>query len=122
MVPPVSAYHVNYPHGDYRLSSGRARRQIAVECMENGNGKPQDCVGKDLRKRSHLFLPIQSNGIRVVMMGVFDRAREMSGLSTRADNARPYVCLACETAFEVQHHNCPVCGSFDIRRSRWVQE
>jgi rRNA maturation endonuclease Nob1 len=54
-------------------------------------------------------------------MGVFNRAKQMSGLSTRTDTSLPYVCLACETAFEVQHHSCPVCGSFDIRCSRWVQ-
>jgi rRNA maturation endonuclease Nob1 len=55
-------------------------------------------------------------------MGVFDRAKQMSGFSTRTDPSLPYVCLACETAFEVQHHTCPVCGSFDIRHSKWVQE
>lgn len=33
-----------------------------------------------------------------------------------------YVCLSCGTGFEVQHHVCPVCESFDVRRSKWVQE
>lgn len=54
-------------------------------------------------------------------MGVFDRAKEVSGMTDEADGP-PYVCLACETVFEVQHHTCPVCGSFDVRRSKWVQK
>lgn len=33
-----------------------------------------------------------------------------------------YVCLSCGTGFEVQHHVCPVCESFDVRYSKWVQE
>lgn len=52
-------------------------------------------------------------------MGVFDRAKEVSGLAESGETA--YVCLACETTFEVQHHSCPVCGSFDIRHSKWVE-
>lgn len=55
-------------------------------------------------------------------MGVFDRAKEVSGLSVDTEEATPYVCLACEATFEVQHHRCPVCESFDVRYSRWVQE
>jgi rRNA maturation endonuclease Nob1 len=55
-------------------------------------------------------------------MGVLDRAKVMSGLSDPEEERLPYVCLACETAFEVQYHKCPVCGSFDVRCSRWVQE
>jgi len=55
-------------------------------------------------------------------MGVIDRAKAMSGLSETEEERLPYVCLACETAFEVQYHACPVCGSFDVRCSRWVQE
>ena len=55
-------------------------------------------------------------------MGVFDRAKMVSGLSSAEGDAGPYVCLACEARFEVQHHCCPVCGSFDVRYSRWVQE
>jgi rRNA maturation endonuclease Nob1 len=52
-------------------------------------------------------------------MGVLDRAKEVSGL---AGSQRPlYVCLACETPLEVQYHACPVCGSFDVRRSKWVR-
>jgi rRNA maturation endonuclease Nob1 len=55
-------------------------------------------------------------------MGVLDRAKQVSGISDVDEEAPPYVCLACETVFEVQHHTCPVCGSFDVRRSKWVQE
>jgi rRNA maturation endonuclease Nob1 len=56
----------------------------------------------------------------VVEMGVLDRASAIPGLGT--EEQPPYVCLACETGFEVQHHRCPACGSFDIRRSKWVEE
>jgi rRNA maturation endonuclease Nob1 len=56
-------------------------------------------------------------------MGVLDRAKSISGLGTGEDgDPPPYICLACETEFEVQHHSCPACGSFDIRRSKWVTE
>jgi rRNA maturation endonuclease Nob1 len=55
----------------------------------------------------------------VVAMGVLERAKEVSGISTE-DGELPYVCLACETPFDVQHHSCPVCGSFDVRRAKWV--
>lgn len=54
-------------------------------------------------------------------MGVFDRAKEVSGISN-PDDKSAYVCLECETTFEVQYHACPVCGSYDLRCSRWVQE
>jgi len=54
-------------------------------------------------------------------MGVLDRAKEVSGVKTTGGNRPPYVCLACETPFEVQHHSCPGCGSFDIRRSKWIE-
>jgi rRNA maturation endonuclease Nob1 len=54
-------------------------------------------------------------------MGVLDRAKEVSGISDE-EEPLPYVCLACETPFEVQHHSCPACGSFDVRRSKWVTE
>jgi rRNA maturation endonuclease Nob1 len=61
--------------------------------------------------------------MRVVEMGVLDRAKSISGLGTGDDGeVPPYICLACETGFEVQHHSCPACGSFDIRRSKWVEE
>jgi rRNA maturation endonuclease Nob1 len=55
-------------------------------------------------------------------MGVIDRAKEVSGMSEDGDDRLPYVCLTCETVFEVQHHRCPACGSFDVRRAKWVQE
>jgi rRNA maturation endonuclease Nob1 len=55
-------------------------------------------------------------------MGVLNRAKQVSGISKVDEERPPYVCLACETVFEVQHHTCPVCGSFDVRRSKWVQE
>ncbi|WP_159904456.1 hypothetical protein [Salinirussus salinus] len=58
----------------------------------------------------------------MVAMGVLDRAKEVSGISDGGGEPMPYVCLACETPFEVQHHSCPVCGSFDVRRSKWVTE
>lgn len=53
-------------------------------------------------------------------MGVIDRAKQVSGFAEREDGHRPYVCLACETPYFVQYHTCPVCGSFDLRRTRWV--
>lgn len=56
----------------------------------------------------------------MVAMGVFDRAKQVSGISEREDGAPAYVCLACESTFEVQHHSCPKCGSFDLRRARWL--
>ncbi|WP_225333289.1 hypothetical protein [Halomicrobium urmianum] len=51
-------------------------------------------------------------------MGVLDKARDLSrrGKSKR----RPYVCVTCETAFEVQYHACPACGGYDVRRTEWV--
>jgi len=58
----------------------------------------------------------------VVVTGVLDRAKEVSGISDGNGELPPYVCLACEAPFEVQHHSCPVCGSFDVRRSKWVME
>ncbi len=55
-------------------------------------------------------------------MGVLDRAKKVSGLSESGEVEHPYVCLACGRYFEVQHHTCPDCGSFDVRHSKWVQE
>jgi len=55
-------------------------------------------------------------------MGVLDRAKQVSGTAEAAEDRLSYVCLACTTPFEVQHHSCPVCGSFDLRCSKWVQE
>ena len=58
----------------------------------------------------------------VVAMGVLNRAKQVSGMSESEADRLPYVCLACRTPFDVQHHSCPVCGSFDVRLSKWVQE
>jgi len=79
-------------------------------------------VEKKWRKRSALFLSVPLVTPNVVAMGVLDRAKEVSGISGGDGEPVPYVCLACETPFEVQHHSCPVCGSFDVRRSKWVTE
>ena len=54
-------------------------------------------------------------------MGVLDRAKQASGLTER-EHGQTYVCLACESPFDVQYHSCPVCGSFDLRRTRWLRE
>jgi len=55
-------------------------------------------------------------------MGVIDRAKQVSGLAEREDGYEPYLCLACGSEYEVQHHACPDCGGFDVRRARWVHE
>ena len=60
--------------------------------------------------------------ITVVTMGVIDRAKELSGLDSSDDGEERYVCLACETTFEIQYHSCPTCGSFDVRCARWTSE
>jgi len=54
----------------------------------------------------------------LVTMGVLERAKRASGLSQ--SEALPYVCLSCETQFDVQYHTCPACGKYDIRRAKWV--
>jgi rRNA maturation endonuclease Nob1 len=82
----------------------------------------QDDSGPNWHKQSASFLVVGSNYVDVVAMGVLDRAKQVSGISTDEEESFPYVCLACETVFEVQHHSCPACGSFDVRRSEWVQE
>lgn len=82
----------------------------------------RDVTAKKCRKQSPAFLFACCIKTNVVAMGVLDRARAMSGLTDSEDDGLPYVCLACETALEVQHHNCPVCGSFDIRCSKWIRE
>ncbi len=48
-------------------------------------------------------------------MGVLERAKRASGLST--PETLRYMCLECETQFDVQHHACPVCEAYDIRRT-----
>jgi rRNA maturation endonuclease Nob1 len=55
---------------------------------------------------------------QVVTMGVLERAKRASGLSK--PETLPYVCVDCETQFDVQYHTCPVCGKYDIRRAKWV--
>jgi hypothetical protein len=59
-------------------------------------------------------------GVFVVAMGVLDRAKEVSGLAADTQPSL-FVCLACEAALDVQHHRCPVCESFDVRRAKWVR-
>lgn len=53
-------------------------------------------------------------------MGVFDKARSVPALGN--PECRPYVCMACEAALEVQYHRCPVCESYDVRRAKWFRE
>lgn len=56
-------------------------------------------------------------------MGVLEKATSLAKIASDTQESSPwYVCLACETRFELQHHTCPVCGSFDVRRSKWVEE
>ena len=73
-------------------------------------------------KQSPSFLSSCCFEVSVVAMGVLDRAKAMSGLAASEEDGLPYVCLACETALEVRHYTCPVCGSFDVRCSKWVRE
>jgi rRNA maturation endonuclease Nob1 len=54
----------------------------------------------------------------VVTMGVLERAKRASGLSS--SETLPYMCIDCDTRFDVQYHTCPVCGKYDIRRAKWV--
>jgi len=56
----------------------------------------------------------------VVTMGVLDRAKRATGLSSQ--ETLPYMCLNCETQFDVQYHTCPVCGTYDVRRAKWIRE
>ncbi len=83
-------------------------------------GETQDGSGKKRRELSPSFLSGRNIGRCVVAMGVLDRAKKVSGVGDTAER-QPYVCLACDTPLEVQHHACPVCGSFDVRRSKWVE-
>jgi len=53
-------------------------------------------------------------------MGVFDRGTFRSG-PDEAD-VLPYLCLSCETPHPVQFHSCPDCGSYDVRRAKWVDD
>jgi len=58
--------------------------------------------------------------VDVVTMGVLDRAKRASGLSST--ETLPYLCLKCETRFDVRYHTCPVCDTYDIRRAKWVNQ
>jgi rRNA maturation endonuclease Nob1 len=53
-------------------------------------------------------------------MGVFDRKTEPSHLED--PEGTPYICMGCEESLEVQYHSCPVCGGYDIRRTKWLRE
>lgn len=52
-------------------------------------------------------------------MGVFDMARD--GPHLGGQDGRPYTCISCDESFDVQYHSCPVCGGYDIRRTKWVE-
>jgi rRNA maturation endonuclease Nob1 len=70
-------------------------------------------------EQSYLFLVAGILRGSVVTMGVLDRAKRASGLSS--SKSQPYICLNCETRFNVQYHTCPVCGTYDVRRTEWVE-
>ena len=53
------------------------------------------------------------------MMEVDDKENGSSHLET--SGCRPYICMGCETALEVQYHSCPACGGYDVRRAKWVE-
>jgi hypothetical protein len=84
--------------------------------------KPQDSGGENLRELSSCFLAIQDDVESVVTMGVLKRTGQAQEGTDTEGNCPQYVCLSCETAFKVQHHVCPVCESFDVRCSKWVQD
>lgn len=52
-------------------------------------------------------------------MGVF-RSNDASHLGS--PDGSPYVCMQCETAFEVQYHSCPACGGYDVRWTKWLRK
>jgi len=108
--------------GKFALTFSAVSRRVRAGINPHRDEKSQDSEGENWRKQSSAFLFVEVVVTNVVAMGVLDRAKQVSGLSDADGSTRPYVCLACETAFEVQHHSCPVCGSFDVRCSRWVQE
>ncbi|MFD1684458.1 hypothetical protein [Halobellus litoreus] len=48
-----------------------------------------------------------------------DRLLALAGLGpqerTKAtERRRPYVCLGCESTYDVQYHVCPNCGGFSV--------
>lgn len=54
-------------------------------------------------------------------MGVLDKAKAVYGSDGLDGDRDSYVCLACEETFDVQYHSCPSCGSYDVRRRKWVE-
>lgn len=58
----------------------------------------------------------------VVVTGVFERGSHAPGDTERETDRLPYVCLACESPFAVLYHVCPDCGSYDVRRARWIED
>jgi len=49
-------------------------------------------------------------------MGTLDRVLEHFSVE---DAPHEYVCLACETGYDVQHHVCPECGGYSVERTDW---
>ncbi|QCC48354.1 hypothetical protein [Halobellus limi] len=48
-----------------------------------------------------------------------DRLLALAGLGPRepaeaTERSRPYVCLGCESTYDVQYHVCPNCGGFSV--------
>jgi hypothetical protein len=82
--------------------------------------EPPDVGGRKRRERSPAFLSMAVVRVSVVGMGVLDRAKEVSGFAADTQPS-PFVCLDCETPLDVQHHTCPVCESFDVRREKWIR-
>ncbi|MFB6192287.1 MAG: hypothetical protein ABEI11_03080 [Haloarculaceae archaeon] len=45
------------------------------------------------------------------------RLRAVARAIWRGDgDARPYRCLKCDAAFDLQYHVCPECGSYSVER------
>ncbi|QCJ47670.1 hydrogenase maturation nickel metallochaperone HypA [Haloprofundus sp. MHR1] len=42
------------------------------------------------------------------------RLKRLAGLTSEEE--LPYVCLSCETGYDVQYHVCPNCGSYAVER------
>ena len=77
--------------------------------------KERDLLGLRFDPRAH--------GYRDAVHELFRQMMQRTlALSAREDGHPTYVCLACESGFDVQHHSCPVCGSYDLRRARWVTD
>ena len=102
----------------------RYRDGVTVRASQSGSIRTEspDVTVTKRHKQSPSFLSSYCFEVSVVAMGVLNRAKAMSGLAASEEDGLPYVCLACETALEVRHYTCPVCGSFDVRCSKWVRE